>query len=284
MNELDDATIERPANGATTPLGARVRTVLVTGANQGIGRAIATALVGGSHRVLFAARSLADATEAANAARVAGHGRAKLGVGGHGLGHREKVYYDLEGPNVEGTSAGEAIGVELPLDDPAEAGRRVRAIEREHGPIDVLINNAGTLHPGRADEVDVDEVRRSIDVNAMSPFALIGALGPGMRERGWGRIVNVSSGWGSFDEGLSGPAAYAISKSTLNAVTVSFAQALGYGVKVNAACPGWVRTRMGGEAAHRSPAEGADTPVWLTTLPDDGPTGGFFRDRRLIDW
>jgi NAD(P)-dependent dehydrogenase (short-subunit alcohol dehydrogenase family) len=105
-----------------------------------------------------------------------------------------------------------------------------------------------------------------------------------MKSRGWGRIVNLSSGWGSFDEGLAGPAAYSISKAALNAVTVSFARTLGPRVKINAACPGWVRTRMGGKAATRSPEQGADTPIWLASLPDDGPTGGFFRDRRSIDW
>jgi NAD(P)-dependent dehydrogenase (short-subunit alcohol dehydrogenase family) len=105
-----------------------------------------------------------------------------------------------------------------------------------------------------------------------------------MKERGWGRIVNLSSGWGAFAEGLEGPTAYSVSKAALNALTVSAAQALGTQVKVNAACPGWVRTRMGGAAAPRSVAEGADTPIWLATLPDDGPTGGFFRDRRRIEW
>jgi NAD(P)-dependent dehydrogenase (short-subunit alcohol dehydrogenase family) len=75
-----------------------------------------------------------------------------------------------------------------------------------------------------------------------------------------------------------------VSKAGLNAMTVKSAQALGDAVKVNSACPGWVRTDMGGESAPRSVEEGADTPVWLATLPDDGPTGGFFRSRKLIDW
>jgi NAD(P)-dependent dehydrogenase (short-subunit alcohol dehydrogenase family) len=113
---------------------------------------------------------------------------------------------------------------------------------------------------------------------------LIQVFGPAMKARGWGRIVNVSSGWGSFDEGLAGPAAYSISKATLNAVTFTFAPVLGPTVKINAVCPGWVRTRMGGQSATRSPEQGADTPIWLATLPDDGPTGGFFRDRQSIGW
>ena len=96
--------------------------------------------------------------------------------------------------------------------------------------------------------------------------------------------MNVSSGWGSFAEGLSGSAAYSISKAALNAVTLSLSKGLAKNVKINSMCPGWVRTRMGGEGAPRTPEEGANTAIWLATLPEDGPSGGFYRDRRLIPW
>ncbi len=226
-----------------------IRTALVTGANRGIGKAIAGALAEQDDiRLLAAARRGEDA---AQAAKEIGHG---------------------------------AAGVALDLSDPHAVAARARGIETEHGPVDILVNNAGILINGDAVEVDLADVGQSITVNALSPLALIQVLGVGMKKRGWGRIVNVSSGWGSFGEGLSGPAAYAISKATLNAVTLSSAQALGRQVKVNALCPGWVRTRMGGQAASRSPEQGADTAVWLATLPNDGPTGGFWRDRRLIEW
>ena len=105
-----------------------------------------------------------------------------------------------------------------------------------------------------------------------------------MKNKGWGRIVNVSSGFGSFEQGLNGPCAYSVSKAALNAVTLSFVPVLGKQVKINAACPGWVRTRMGGQMAPLSVEKGAQTPIWLATLPDDGPTGGFYHDRHLIDW
>ena len=229
--------------------GVKRRIALVTGANRGIGLSIATALAAkeGIH-VLAAARRDADAEAAA------------------------------------GRIGGGAVAVTLDLSEPERAAERARDIEGDHGPIDILVNNAGILIPGSGLDIETADLRESLVVNTIAPFALIRELGPGMRSRGWGRIVNVSSGLGSFDEGLSGPAAYTISKAALNAVTLSFSQSLGQTVKVNAACPGWVRTRMGGQEAPRSPEEGADTPVWLATLPDDGPTGGFFRDRRRIEW
>jgi NAD(P)-dependent dehydrogenase (short-subunit alcohol dehydrogenase family) len=170
------------------------------------------------------------------------------------------------------------------LSDADNLVARARSIEAEYGAIDILVNNAAVMQEGSGLEIGPGEFRHSIEVNAISPFALIHVLGAGMRDRGWGRVVNVSSDWGSFAEGLAGPIAYSVSKATLDALTVSFARTLGSTVKVNACCPGWVRTRMGGEAATRSPEEGADTPIWLATLPDDGPTGGFFRDRKPMEW
>ncbi len=105
-----------------------------------------------------------------------------------------------------------------------------------------------------------------------------------MIARCYGRIVNVSSGWGSFTEGMGGPGLYGVTKAALNALTVRLAKELPSMIKINAVCPGWVRTRMGGQGATRTPDEGADTAVWLATLPDDGPTGRFFRDRKPIEW
>lgn len=105
-----------------------------------------------------------------------------------------------------------------------------------------------------------------------------------MLERQYGRIVNLSSGWGAFSAGLEGPTAYAVSKAALNALTVKFDQATPEQIKINCLCPGWVKTDMGGSQADRSPEEGAETAIWLATLPEDGPTGGFFRDKHLIPW
>ena len=226
-----------------------MRTVLVTGANRGIGLAIAQGLAAqGGLRVLLGSRDLAQGEAAAA-----------------GL-------------------AGGAAAVALDVSDRAALKRQVAAIAERHGAIDVLVNNAGILEEGTALSAPEEAFDRSFRVNVLAPLDLIRAVVPGMVDRGYGRIVNLSSGWGSFDEGLAGPAAYSISKAALNALTVTVARALPATVKVNAMCPGWVRTAMGGANATRSPEEGAATALWLATLPEDGPTGGFFRDRQPIAW
>ncbi len=228
---------------------ATPRTALVTGANRGIGLEIARGLAAvPGMRVIAAARNADDARQTAS---------------------------EL-GDNV--------IGATLPLSDPQAAQAAAREILSAHGSVDILVNNAAVLHSGDVLTAAFDDIVESMTVNTLSPLALMRVFGQAMHERGWGRIVNVSSGWGSFAEGLEGPIAYSVSKAALNAVTVSAAATLGPAVKVNAACPGWVRTRMGGKDATSSPEQGADTPVWLATLDDDGPTGGFFRGRLALDW
>ncbi len=120
-------------------------------------------------------------------------------------------------------------------------------------------------------------------VNALGPLLMTQAVAPLLRKSKTARVVNVSSGAGQISS-MSGYApAYSISKATLNATTVMLAAALPF-ARVNCADPGWVRTDMGGPHATRSVEEGADTIVWLATLPANGPTGGFFHDRKRIAW
>ncbi len=182
----------------------------------------------------------------------------------------------------EAAAAGIPGSTVLPLDvaDGASVARALAAL----GPVDVLVNNAGVCPEGTALQVAPEAVRQAFEVHVFGPLALIRGLLPGMLDRGYGRIVNLSSGWGSFGEGLTGPFAYAVSKAALDALTFSLGHDLQGDVKINACCPGWVATRMGGAAAPLVPEQGADTPIWLATLPPDGPSGGFFRNRKPIPW
>ncbi len=177
-----------------------------------------------------------------------------------------------------GKAAAQEIGAEaIPLDlsNPADVD-----LPRD---ITVLVNNAGLLFDGSVFD-DPDRFEATMDVSLHGPYALIRACLPAMQAAGYGRIVNVSSGWGSFTEGLGGGGAYGIGKAAMNALTVIADRDTPANIKINAMCPGWVRTRMGGPGANKSPAEGADTAIWLATLPQDGPSGGFFRNRKPIPW
>ena len=180
-----------------------------------------------------------------------------------------------------------------PLDvtEPASIDRLVIFIESQFGRVDVLINNAGImlehLKPGGAPvsvfKASLDTVRTSMETNVYGPLLLSQALKPLMHDNG--RIVNVSSGMGQLTEMNGGWPGYRISKSALNTLTRILADELkSTNIKVNSVCPGWVRTDMGGPNAERSVEKGAETIVWLATLPDDGPSGGFFRDMQAIPW
>ncbi len=216
-------------------------TALVTGANRGIGRAIAAGLKARGCKVTLGARSEDEGRRAA----------AELGTS----------------------------FARIDLADPDSCFDAVIAA----GGFDILVNNAGILS-----DVSLlsprSDFAEAMEVMVAGPLDLIRLNVPHWRDSGWGRIVNLSSGWGSFAEGLEGPGAYGIAKAALNALTKTLPRDLPPGVKVNAACPGWVATRMGGAEAPLSPEQGADTPLWLALLPEDGPTGGFFRNRKTVAW
>lgn len=233
----------------------KARVAVVTGGNKGIGLEICRQLAARGLRVVLTARDEGKGLAAAQAlAREGGE------VGFH------------------------------PLDvtDIAQVESLAAWVERELGGADVLVNNAGILIDGRSASVlgvRPEVFRETLDTNFFGPLALCQAFVPQMSSRRYGRVVNLSSGLGALSEMGDGTPAYRASKAALNALTRMFAAASrGKGVLVNSMCPGWVRTDMGGASASRSVAQGADTAVWLATLPDDGPTGGFFRDRKPIAW
>jgi NAD(P)-dependent dehydrogenase (short-subunit alcohol dehydrogenase family) len=160
-------------------------------------------------------------------------------------------------------------------------------IEEEFGRLDVLVNNAGiSIDRGQHGvDADLDVVRESLEMNLFGAWRLCEVFVPLMQRNRYGRIVNVSSGMGALNDMGGGSPAYRVSKTSLNALTRILASELrGMGILVNSVCPGWVRTDMGGSGASRTVEEGADTPVWAATLPNNGPNGCFFRDRRQIPW
>lgn len=238
---------------------AHLRSAVVTGANRGLGLETSRQLARLGLNVILTSRD-----PAAGEAAVAALQRDGLSVRFH------------------------------PLDvtDAASIRRLADHVRAEFGRLDVLVNNAGVfLDPLDSPEptaasvlrADLDTLRRSMETNVYGPLQLCQACVPLMQGRG--RIVNLSSGMGQLSDMNGCCPGYRFSKVALNALTRSLADELrGTDIKINSVCPGWVRTDMGGRGATRSVEEGADTIVWLATLPDDGPSGGFFRDRQPIPW
>ena len=185
----------------------------------------------------------------------------------------------------------EAPLVALDVTDAKSVASAVAHVQARFGRIDVLVNNAGIALDGSRSpvssvlEVSPEVVARTLDANTLGPLRLVQAVVPLMQAQGYGRIVNVSSGLGQISAMDGSWPGYRMSKAALNALTRIVAAEVGSpNIKVNCMSPGWVRTDMGGQSAPRSVAEGADTIVWLATLPDDGPSGLFFEDRKPIAW
>jgi NAD(P)-dependent dehydrogenase (short-subunit alcohol dehydrogenase family) len=226
----------------------------VTGANRGVGREVSRRLAAQGFTVVLTAR---DPTQGETAA-------AGLRAGG-----------------------GKVLACQLDVTDPGSVDRFARMLEGRFGRLDVLVNNAGVVdrRDRRARNADLRVVKATLRTNLLGAWRLCQVAIPLMLRRSYGRIVNVSSRAGSFDEMRPDVPAYRVSKAALNMLTHTLAAELaGTGILVNAATPGWTRTDMGGPDAPRSVEEGADTIVWLATLPAGGPNGGLFRDRQPIPW
>jgi NAD(P)-dependent dehydrogenase (short-subunit alcohol dehydrogenase family) len=192
----------------------------------------------------------------------------------------------------KGRTAAEGMGREvrvrqLDVTDEKGIAQLARDVEEEFGRLDVLVNNAGiSIDRGQHGVgVDLDVVKETLEMNLFGAWRLCEVFVPLMQPNRYGRIVNISSGMGALNDMGGGSPAYRVSKTSLNALTRILASELGgTGILVNSVCPGWVQTDMGGLGASRTVEEGADTPVWAATLPNNGPTGCFFRDRRQIPW
>jgi NAD(P)-dependent dehydrogenase (short-subunit alcohol dehydrogenase family) len=226
---------------------------LVSGSNRGIGREIARQLAESGHHVIVTARDAAAAERAAEE-----------------LGDEGRLSTQSE---------------QLDVTDQGSVDRLVERVANSPGRLDALVNNAGVqgIVGGRAATAPLDDAHLTMETNLFGAWRLTQGLLPLLRRSDHPRIVNVSSGAGQLAEMNGGYAGYRFSKAALNALTRVLSEEE-TGILVNSMCPGWVRTDMGGAAAPRSVEEGADTGVWLATLPDDGPTGGFFRSREPIPW
>jgi NAD(P)-dependent dehydrogenase (short-subunit alcohol dehydrogenase family) len=231
------------------------RIAIVTGANRGIGLEICHQLaVRADLRVLLTARNTFEGKKAARELQEEGG----------------DVHFQL-----------------LDVTEQNSVRRLVKFVADHYGRADILINNAAVyLDRGLAvREIDPGLVRQTMETNFYGPLRLVQHLSPLMQRHNYGRIVNVSSSMGSLQKMRGGALGYRASKTALNALTrVLAAEMEGTNVLVNSVDPGWVRTDMGGPHAARSVSQGAETAVWLATLPDDGPSGGFFRDRKPVPW
>jgi NAD(P)-dependent dehydrogenase (short-subunit alcohol dehydrogenase family) len=176
---------------------------------------------------------------------------------------------------------------QLDVSDPESVERISRSVEEEFGRLDILVNNAAISNDeGQSGvDADLDRVREALEANLLGAWRLCEVTVPLMRRNGYGRIVNVSTGLASLEDMGGGSPGYRVSKTALNVLTRILASELrGSGILVNAVNPGWVQTDMGGSGATRTVEEGAEALVWAATLPNSGPTGGFFRDREPVAW
>ena len=192
-----------------------------------------------------------------------------------------------QGRAVAAKLTGEVVARQLDVSDSDNVERLSRSIEEEFGRLDILVNNAGISNDEgqRGVDADLGRVKEALEANLFGAWRLCEMAIPMMRRNGYGRIVNVSTGLAALEDMGGGSPGYRVSKTALNALTRILASELrGSGILVNAVNPGWVQTDMGGSGATRSVEEGAEALVWAATLPNNGPTGGFFQDGRPIPW
>jgi NAD(P)-dependent dehydrogenase (short-subunit alcohol dehydrogenase family) len=230
------------------------RVALVTGANRGIGLEVARQLAIRGFTTILGARDLQKGEDAA-------------------------------GPLQQGGL--KVIPVQFDVTDQQSIDAAKLMVEERFGRLDVLVNNAAILYDEwqRAENANLETVREAFETNTLGAWRMCHAFIPLLRKSRHGRIVNVSSESGSLTVMGGGTPAYSVSKAALNALTRMLAAELrGSRILVNSVCPGWVATEMGGPNAPRSVEEGAASVMWAATLPDDGPTGGFFRDGEPLPW
>lgn len=182
---------------------------------------------------------------------------------------------------------GDLIYHQLDVSDSGSIERLKAFVNDNFYQCDILVNNAGVFLDRSVSifELSTLTLQDTLEINFLGALNMCREFLPMMQKSGYGRIVNVSSSMGSISNMGGGSAAYKLSKLSMNGMTRIMADEIKDGnIKINTMAPGWVRSDMGGANAPRSLAQGADTIIWLATLPDDGPTGGFFEDRAPAAW
>jgi NAD(P)-dependent dehydrogenase (short-subunit alcohol dehydrogenase family) len=230
-----------------------MRVAVVTGANRGIGLGVVRQLAEDGYTAILGARDPDRGEVAAAALRD-------------------------EGLDVQARR--------LDVSDPAGVAEFGEQLARDFDHLDALVNNAAIHYDTwqRAADADLDVVREAFETNVLGAWRTAEACLPLLRRSPSARIVNVSSGAGALTDMGGGAPAYRVSKTALNALTRMLSVELrADGILVNSVCPGWVATDMGGPGG-RPVEQGAASVMWAVRIPDDGPTGGFFRDGRRIDW
>lgn len=230
------------------------KTILITGANRGLGLAATKKLASLGHKVIMGVRDVSAAEEIAISLRAK---------------KQDVVAIKLDVTKIK---------------DIRNSHDYLR--DGDHG-LDILINNAGVFLDSNEEsvlEADPVIVLKSIETNTMGPMQLIQSLAPLMSKTGGGQIINISSGMGSLDEMGTFATGYRMSKTALNVLTkICSIELAAMKISVNSICPGWCKTDMGGENASRSPEEGVETVIWLCEQIDP-PTGKFLRDKQEIPW
>ncbi len=236
-----------------------MRTAIVTGANRGVGRGVAKQLVLLGYQTILTSR---DEQKGKQTVREL---KNEVGIS---LADN-LVYHQLDVTSADSIQ------------------RLYNDVVEQYEAADVLVNNAAVLldQCGRILQTPVATYRLTWETNVYGPLLLCQTFLPMMLRRNYGRVVNVSSGAGQIENMVDDMTAYRLSKIALNGLTLMLADSVkGANVLINAGCPGWVRTDMGSPDAPRSIKEGAEGIVWLATLPDGGPHGGFFRDGQRLPW
>ena len=229
------------------------KTALVTGGNRGIGFAIAQGLLNQGFQVIITSRSLDKARKAAG----------KL------------------------SSFGQVIPIELNIVDDNSINQAFQSIQSQIDKLDVLINNAGIYPDEGVNILNIDRLllHKTLNINTFGALSMVQEFLPLLKKSSDARIINISSGFGEINGLSSDYPSYCLSKLALNGATIMLSQALrSQNIVVNAICPGWVKTDMGGSSAPRTPELRADTAVWLATEAPRNETGKYWRDRKVISY